>query len=222
MLKTTSTGNIQNQKLKKMIKEIANKLRERLQFRGDLPFIDVYAGLVQTVSYKQETEGGSTTTKRMPVSYDTNISAGCSVSPERAIVPESTKKGIIYFEESGGASPVQNLSGGRTMWRANMVCVVWLNRDKITGDSYSEISAQAFHEIMKKLRNNEISAPFANLNVTEARFRQTDNIFQKYSYDETELQYLRPPFEYFAIDLVVSFIYRGDCVPEISINPKNC
>ena len=54
------------------------------------------------------------------------------------------------------------------------------------------------------------------------RYAQVKSIFSKYSYDETILQFLRPPFEYFAIDLIVTFIMRGDCLPEININPKTC
>jgi len=206
----------------KMIKEVCKILRDRLQFRGDLPFLEVYAGLVQTVTYKTEDENGVSLTKKMPVSYDTNLSAGCGVSPEKALTPDSSVKGIIYFEENGGAQPVRAISGGGQMYKLSLTCVVWLNRERITGDAYSEISAKAFHEVLKKLKATEISAPFINLNVTEGRFRQNESIFSKYSYDETILQFLRPPFEYFAIDLIVTFIMRGDCLPEININPKTC
>lgn len=203
-----------------MIKEAAKVLRDRLQFRGDIPFIDVYAGLVQTVSYKAETASGSTTTERMPVSYDTNLSAGCSGTPEKAIIPDSSKKGIIYFEENGGAVPFRTIAGGSTLYRLGLVAVVWLNRAKITGDDYSEISGSAFAEIKKKLTATDISDPFHRLTVTDARFRQNDAVFSKYSYDETVMQYLRPPFEYFAIDLTVTVLVP--CAAAIVLNPKIC
>lgn len=203
-----------------MIKEVAKVLRNRLQFRGDIPFLDVYAGLVQTVSYKSETAGGGTMVKRMPVSYDTNLSAGCDTSPEKAIIPDSSKKGIIYFEENGGAQPFRTIAGGATFYRLGLTAVVWLNRAKITGDDYSEISGNAFAEIKKKLFSNDISDPFHRLTVTDARFRQNDSVFSKYSYDETVMQHLRPPYEYFAVDLTVTFLVP--CSGVIELNPKNC
>ena len=205
-----------------MIKELCKTLRDRLQFKADLPFIDVYAGLVQTATYKIEDENGNPVTKRLPVSYDTNLAAGCGSSPEKALTPDSTKRGIIYFEENGGVQVVKNLSGGRVQYKASLIAVLWLNRQKITGDAYSEISAKAYHDVIGKLKNRSISMPFVNLNVQDTRFRQEPSIFAKYSYDETVLQFLRPPFEYFAIDLTVSFILKGGCLPAIEINQNNC
>ena len=35
----------------------------------------------------------------------------------------------------------------------------------------------------------------------------------RYNYDSSETQYLRPPYEYFAIDLTVKYVLRIGCVP---------
>lgn len=202
-----------------MIKEICTELRDRLQFNGDLPYIDVYAGLVQTVQYKQTDANDNPITKRMPVSYDTNIAADCG-GPEKALTPDSRKKGIIYFEDNGGVVTVKELSGGRTMYRANLMLVCWLNRKRITDDTYAVIGKNAFDGIKAKLLSNLKPSNYTNLKVNINRFRQEPNIFSKYSYDETVLQFLRPPFEYFAIELTASFITT--CATEININPNNC
>ena len=192
-----------------------------MEFQGGLPFVDVYAGLAQTVSYKDQDENGNLIIKKMPVSYDTNIE-DCTVSPEKAVVPDSSKKGIIYFEENGGATQYKRLAGGFTMWTANLFLVCWLNRKLITGDDYSEIAAKAFTEIVAKLKDESITNPFQKLTVEATRFSQEPSLFTKYSYDVETMQYLRPPFEYFVITLRVNFMIRGNCLPAIVINPNNC
>lgn len=206
---------------KKMIRDICKLLKERLQFQGDLPFIDVYAGLAQTVSYKEQDENGNPVTKKMPVSYDTNIE-DCGFSPEKAVVPDSSKKGIIYFEENGGATQYKRLAGNFTMWKAQIVLICWLNRDKITGDAYSEIATKAFSDISLKLKNDSITSPFTKVIVDNTRFRQDANLFTKYSYETEVLQFLRPPYEFFAIDLSVNFTLKGNCLPSINLTPNNC
>lgn len=202
-----------------MIKSICRDLLGRLIVNGKLPFIDVYSGLVQTVTTKIPNADGVMIPKRMPVSYNVIGDESCLKSPERALIPDSSKKGIIYFEDNGGISPVRDLSGGRKVYRTTLIMVVWLNRRKITGDDYSNVSQSAYHEIVKKLRTDK-TGENKIINMSFSRFRQEPNIFARYTYDETETQYLRPPFEYFAVDLTVNFI--STCQPEICINPNNC
>lgn len=205
-----------------MIKELCKTLKERLEFQNGIPFLDVYAGLVQTVTYQDQDENNNNLTKRMPVSYHTNIEDCVNKSPEKALIPDSSKKGIIYFEENGGAYQSKRMAGGLTMWKAQLICVAWLNRRLITGDDYDEIVSRARSTIMAKLKSQDITSPFVKIFVNNTRIRQTPDIFAKYTYDETILQYLRPPFEYFALDLDVTFIIKGECLPTIEINPNNC
>lgn len=206
----------------KMIKELCKVLKERLEFQGNLPFVDVCAGLVQTVTYQEQDVNGNPITKKMPVSYHTNIDEGCTASPEKALTPDSTKKGILYFEDNGGATQTKRLAGGFTIWTAQLILVGWFNRYLITGDAYSEITSIAHAEIMAKLKKEDLASPFNKITVNDVRVRQEPSIFAKYTYDETILQFLRPPFEYLAIDLNVRFILKGNCLPELELNPKIC
>ena len=155
-----------------MIKELCNVLKDRLEFQGNLPFVDVYAGLVQTVTYKDQDENGNPITKKMPVSYHTNIDENCTTSPEKALTPDSTKKGILYFEENGGATQTKRLAGGFTIWTAQLILVGWFNRNLITGDAYSEITSIAHAEIMAKLKKEDLASPFNKISVTDVRLRQ--------------------------------------------------
>ena len=103
----------------------------------------------------------------------------------------------------------------------NLVC--WFNRNNVTGDAYSEIGLQAFSEILKRLKSDVVkSEVLRNITITEAKFSQNARIFDKYSYDETVLQYLRPPFDFFYMELTATFILKAGCAPAIILNPKNC
>lgn len=202
-----------------MIKSICRDLMGRLLSNGKIPFIDIYSGLVQTVQFKETDGDGISTTKRYPVSYNVVGDAICTKFPEKAVIPDSSRKGIIYFEDVAGISTVRELSGDRFIYRLNLVMVVWLNRRKITGDDYANISPSAYEIITEKLRVDKAGENQIK-NITFSRFRQDPNIFAKYSYDETERQYLRPPYEYFAVDVSVNFL--STCQPEICINENNC
>lgn len=202
-----------------MIKEICNALKERLIEGVPLKLVDTISGMVQTVTYKDLDENENPITKRFPVSYDTNMQI-CGRGPEMDLVPDSSKKGLVYFEESGSFQKIKDLSGGRSMQRGNVLLVCWMNRRKSVGDSYKEVSKLGYDEIMKKLSGVIPSDLFLNLRVTSARFRQDSSVFTRYTYEETVLQYLRPPFEYFAIDLTISFITT--CSPEIILDSKQC
>jgi hypothetical protein len=204
-----------------MIKEVCNDLKTALLEGVPLNLVDTFAGLAQVVTYKNPDENGNIVTKKMPVSYDTE-GIGCvpNTSREKDLVPNSRKKGIIYFEDNGGMQIIRNLSGGCKQYRGNVVLVCWMNRKKSVGETYTEVGKAAFDEIMEKLSGVLLSQWFINLKASAVRFRQDPQVFNKYTYDETVLQFLRPPFEYFAIDLSVTFI--TSCKVPITLNPQEC
>lgn len=202
-----------------MIKEVCSAIKAKLMQGEPLKLIDTFSGMVQTVTYKEQNSDGNPITKRMPVSYDTNI-AKCVGTIERDLVPDSSKKGLLYFEENGRFQVVKELSAGRRMHRGSVLLVCWMNRRKSVGDNYTEVTKLAYDEIVSKLYGVIPSDIFINLKVKPAAFRQDSAIFARYTYEETTMQYLRPPFEFFAIDLTVSFVIG--CAKEITLNPKNC
>jgi len=202
-----------------MLKEACNALKEKLLSGTPLKLIDTVSGMVQTVTYTEVNNDGVKFTKRMPVSYDTNIQR-CESGPEQALIPDSNKKGLIYFEENGTLQMTRQLSGGRKMYRGSVLLICWMNKNRSVGDTYAEITKLAYDEIVNKLSGNVNSDIFINLKVTPRAFRQEPSIFSRYTYDEVITQYLRPPFEFFAIDLNLSFI--SSCAGTINLNPKQC
>lgn len=196
-----------------MNKEIANILKGRLADGAGLPFVQDMAGLVQTVEYKSENSDGNPVTKRIPVSYDTNLAPGCIISPEIAMVPDSNKKGLLYFEDLG-CNYVDRLSGGAMKFQSRMVLVCWINRARVTGDHYTEITSSALLQIMKKLKVKKLTneGKFSRFSVAVGRVLPQDKaVFSRYTYDEAITQYLRPPFEFFGMEILTSFAVHPDC-----------
>lgn len=203
-----------------MIKEIAKILKGRLSEDG-FPFADVLAGLAQVVSYQTQNADGNPMTEKMPVAYDVDGAAGCAVSPERAVVPDSSKRGILYFEDLG-IRPIDRVSGGALKYQAELVLVCWMNRSRLVGDAYKEITSHAVSLIIKKLKVKSITneGKFTRFRVIPGRVLPQDAaVFSRYTYKEELLQYLRPPFEFFGMAITVEFCIHPDCIEELNFLP---
>lgn len=82
-----------------MQKELASVLKVKLL---TLPFIDLLAGLAQTLTTTDQDETNSTTIqKRRPVAYDAHNGNADCFGRETALIPDSSRKSIIYFEDFG-------------------------------------------------------------------------------------------------------------------------
>lgn len=207
-----------------MNKEIAHVLKERLAVNGGLPFVDVLSGLAQRVSYQETNADGNPITKAMPVSYDNTTADSCTVSPERALIPDSSKKGILYFEDMGSVF-VDRLSGGAMRYRSTLVLVCWMNRARLVGDGYTEITSYCVGTILKKIAPpNFINVPpFVRMRVTPGRILPQDAaVFSRYTYDETITQFLRPPFEFFGMELTVDYGIHPDCINQLNFKDPAC
>lgn len=202
---------------------IASILKKRLEEGQGLSFVEVYAGLVQTVEYRDPNSDATVLAKRMPVSHDTSIDPECSISPERALVPDSSKKGVLYFEDNG-TSFIDRGSGGMLRFRARLTLVVWMNRARITGDSYGNIMAFCIASIIDKLKVKTLKneGNFMRLQVMPGTISQNPAVFSRYTYDESVMQYLRPPFDFAGVDLTIDYAVHPSCIDEIIINEKAC
>ena len=206
-----------------MNKEISKVLRDKLREDGGLPFVEKYAGLVQTVTEEVATEE-TKTKKRFPVATEVVLNDVCS-DHEEIITPDSSLKGILYFEDGGVVS--QGKVGKRFQFVSNLTLVCWINRAKVVSNIYSEITGIAIQNIMTKLKvdeNPENVSMFTGLTVSVVKVQpQEASIFSRYTYDESVTQYLRPPFEFFALGLQVKFQMNPDCVEPLTItNEEVC
>lgn len=200
-----------------MNKEISKILRDRLREGDGLPFVEKYAGLVQTVEKVDESAEGGMIRKRFPVSTEVVIN-GCEVN-EDVMTPESSLKGLIYFEDNGTIP--NGRVGHRFQYVSNVTLICWINRAKILSNIYSEITGIAIQNIVEKLKidqNAENVGMFSGMTVSMTRINPQDvTIFTRYSYDENVSQYLRPPFEFFSLGLQIKYFINPECVQPIEI-----
>lgn len=202
-----------------MNKNLAHIFKGKLT---NLPFADLLCGMVQTLTTDDPIgEEGATVQKREPVTYDHNQDA-CA-GKEIRLIPESRRKSIIYFEDFG-ISVVDKVHGD-TKFNSALRLVCWLNRGKTVGNIYSEVGGAAQALIIAKLANLNPynSGIFTRIITQVARLQPQDaGIFGRYTYKETDRQYLRPPFEYFAIDLTTTFFVPAKCLEDIQWDQEIC
>jgi hypothetical protein len=128
-----------------MNKELATVLRTKL---AGLPFVEILAGMAQTVTQSdpnQDETAPAVITKRFPVSYDVTGAGNC-VGTEVALIPDSSKKSIIYFEDFGIS--VTGRLHGLVAYNSQLRLICWLNRANLVGDHYEEISGRCMASIV--------------------------------------------------------------------------
>lgn len=205
-----------------MNKELSSLLKKKLL---TLPFIDVLAGMVQTVTRDnmQEDDGIGKTTKRFPVSYDTNLLEECLGRPEKMLIPDSSRKSIIYFEDYGIVNT--DKKHGLYGYNSSVRLICWMNRALLVGDVYAEISGRCMAMIIERLagHNPENNGLFTELRVDVARIPPQDAaLFGRYTYNEQDRQYLRPPYEFFGIDFSCRYYVNSKCLNETQWNQQIC
>lgn len=200
-----------------MTKEIAHMIATRLI---DLEFVDYIAGIAQPVSdTKVADDTGKAFVKKLPVSYDFIKRPNDIKGTERDLVPNSAYKGLLYFEDNG-AQLDNNKSGGRNpYWNARIRLICWMNKKQMVESRYTEMTGVCIAEIQKALRwpRGIAAGGFNSLFVTSiAVVEQSEAIFARYNYDAKESAYLRPPYEYFALDLGLSYRISPLCSTKIT------
>lgn len=189
------------------MKELANVLKGRLM---GLSFLDVVAGIVQPViDTKFKVTDNTAIQKKLPVAYDVS-GKGTALGMERQLVPDQSKKSILYFEDFGSVTDTRpGVKAGTLSFISNIRLVFWMNKVNCGFDKYAEVSLMCIDQILHRLTSSSAinGDGITRLFVYNPRVLiQDSSVFSRYNYDEAVVQYLRPPFEYFAIDLVCKYI----------------
>jgi hypothetical protein len=197
-----------------MIRELCDMLRDLIEFKS-LPFVDVVAGVARTIQYTHVDPNGSKHNYKIPVSWDTNITpCYAGQKPEKDLVPDSSKRGILYFEDNGATLERDTSYGNRYRATVNLIC--WYNKAKIVDNVYAHVQStfiEMIKDALKIGRNPFNQAPFTGVIITITKIAPQDNTsFKKYTYNETTRQYLMPPFEFFNLTLDVRFTIAEDCI----------
>lgn len=194
-----------------MTKELANVMKGMLE---GIEFLDVVAGIVQpVVDVKFKEANNMAISRKLPVSYDVT-GKGTTLGLERQLVPDQSKKSILYFEDFGSMTDT-SARAGTLAFITNIRLVFWMNKAKAGFEKYDEVSGICIEEILKRLVKS--SGTNANgitrLFISNPRILIQDaNVFSRYNYPEEVVQYLRPPFEFSAIDFSAKYTFvRSRC-----------
>lgn len=191
-----------------MIETAANLMAERLR---ELTFLETVCGLAVPQKFN---DGG--TVKTLPA---------CDplTGKERTwLVPDSEKSSIAYFEMISNRSSDMLSADRGGIYDAVLRVVVWLNNDRLS-PQYSVPSAMS--AVLSKLQGRYSDfPPVHNLRVwaQSEPIRSVDAVFGKWTYDESELQYLMPPYAYFAFDFQISYVVQAFCPMPVAVKEPCC
>lgn len=176
-----------------------------------LPFADRVAGVIKPVTFVTGT-ADKPVKKTIPVAC--NVSQpDCISGKYNDLVPNSKYKSIIYWEDNG---TVTNANNPRDFnFTASLRLVCWINLKKV-GKTDCDVSALAITNILNTIPTSPFnSGIYTRIRATVDReIIKTSAIFSKYTYDESVVQYLMYPFDYFALDVSVDFTILKSCITD--------
>jgi len=174
-------------------------------------YVDRLAGVVQTAVDKSD----KGIINKFPVACDVNGVSCDEGGRIKDLIPNDAKKSVIYFEDLGG-SLFQTKSGNDLKFTSRIRLVGWLNLKKLGKDDCSVTAKVVAHLITRMESTKEINyPPFTRLKIKVLnQVPKSAAIFSKYTYAQTRAQFLIYPFDYFAIDFLVTYSINKNCVPE--------
>jgi hypothetical protein len=201
--------------------DIANIILEEIK---DLAWVDKYAGLVR-VAVKGGSDPLKPIKKFFPIACNVTVNDCITAGTLNDLIPDSKYKSILYFEDN--TVQLLGMESGYINMRSNLRLVCWLN-GKMLGYDGCSLSSVAVLGIVKAL-NGLLINPFNSGVYTKIRISavsqepKSQAIFSKYSYDESVNQYLIPPFDYFALNIITNFSVSVNCLTDFEERgPSEC
>jgi len=189
-----------------MNQAIANIIKDYID---DLSFVDKIAGLVSTQYMTVTGENDVKVTKSYPVACCATAD-DCKEGAYNDLTPNSQYKTVIYFED-GGITFVR-AAGNFRHYRSRLRLVCWINVAKLNEDPcYTDIPCTASTNIIIEIIRAIPNFPVNFDPLMQVRFEVTDqvirdnSIFNKYTYNEKQTQYLMAPYDYFALTIETTF-----------------
>jgi hypothetical protein len=136
------------------------------------------------------------------------------------MVPDDRYACMVYFEDLGITRTSSRTRGVTFTSRLRLVC--WINTARLGGDAFAgDKIAQAFVGLVNY-------GPYNTGSFTGVRHRadvfpqRGATIFSPYTYPEAARQYLMPPFDAFAIEVLTEFRVRPGCEEEVLEQAEDC
>lgn len=195
-----------------MNSRIASILKDRI---AEFSYVDKVAGLVRTIEYERAGEK-----IKIPVASDVEDALACDDSTLRDMVPDSSYQAIVYFEDRGFV-PIRSRTRGLS-YQSRLRLVCWVNTAKFNSDPDAAAKIeQQFHLAMSSGTYN--FGPFAGVrHSVEGVAQRGHSIFSAYTYPDSARQYLLPPFDAFAIDVLTTLRVLRGCEDQVTVGNDEC
>ena len=181
-----------------------------------LDFVDKIAGLVSVTYLNITDQDGTKVQKSFPVACD--VTADCCIAGGyQDLAPDSKYMTVLYFEDGGVT--FNKREGPFVCYTSNLRLVCWINVAKYKAECCKEgFTCSASADIIKKilcvLPSHPVNIdPYSSFYpVVTSQVVRSNSIFGAYTYNETAVQYLMAPFDYFALEIQTDFcICTEDC-----------
>lgn len=195
-----------------MNSRIASLLKDRI---AEFSYVDKVAGLVRTIEYERAGE-----VIKIPVATDVEDALACDDSSLRDMVPDSSYQAIVYFEDRGFV-PIRSRTRGLS-YQSRLRLVCWVNTEKFNSDP--DAAAKIEQQFHLALTSNTYNfGPFAGVRHTvEGSAQRGHSIFSAYTYPDSARQYLMPPFDAFAIDVLTTLRVLRGCEDQVTVGNDEC
>jgi len=202
-----------------------------------LDYVEKFGGVVQTIQRTTKNQQGEQVVVRIPVSkafrqfkddqkddQENRIEAlRCGLNSKilEDFVPESKLSGLIYFEDNGVSPDPNKRHSMLDFWNARLRLVGWFNQKKFRNEFDSNFRSEAMLEIVQAIKTKRPvkQGVLHQFFVTVDSIPSIDaSIFSSFDYNEAQSQFLTAPFDFFAIDLSISFATAKNCL--INFTPE--
>jgi hypothetical protein len=185
-----------------MIIEIVNAILPSL---ASLSFGDLIVGLVKPIRFRNE--AGE---KVFPVIYNEGLDA-CISGSYIDLLPNSSKKCIIYFEDYG--TDFVREERGQQYYRSIIRLVCWWNYKLTSSDLFEDTLYVG--NVLKLMPYTVTGLDYISrvrINLIRQFPKDTDTVFGRYTYNEGEVQFVTYPYDFFALEYEVTFAFDTSCV----------
>lgn len=204
-----------------MIEQIIKMLKPRLMA---LDYVEKYGGLCIPAFVKEPLDYGGAT-KTLPISRDFENDDAWRVGLYREIIPDSSKKSILYFE--GNQHDLSKEEGKILFYKGKFSLIFWANLELLSVDDVFMCDA-GLHltEVVREIfADNEYPAngnlKNANIAIKFLSQKRTPDTFTKYGFTDINT-YLIYPYDFFEQVYEFTVTIKKKCVNPPQLIDYSC
>lgn len=203
-----------------MIAQLATYLLSRITDTDNgFEWLDKTAGLTRAITYKDKLSGKLVT---LPIAADVTNPLECDVTKIDHMLPNDQYKSVLFIECEQFPRTTKSLGIASEM-EARFRIVAWLNCARLGG--IAGCGSLAYMELAQALETrsfNTANFKSGRIEVIGDGAARGRDIFGKYTMDEQRAQHLHYPFDFFAMEVLVSFTITNHCAATMTADEIAC